>query len=504
MFIDNRITDVDPANPTYLLVSNKDDAPNVFPLEIGSSVFVGAGSNCKIQLQDESVQQLHCMFSFGDDNVLKVQDWNTDATYLNGELVSEETTMQSGDVISVGRYCFTAVLDPMFHEGIAAEILGGTFSNEEDDAIELDLITRSDQDANKQDQIDEADQDSVASGFSVGDEPTNEVDVETKESSETSFKYDIDADLKEPSAGINGFDSLPTDLGFAFGSDDVSNDESSLLQMEIEQLRFELADRDSQILALRNEQDDSAKMTMVDDSDTVKMVTRLEDLLVELKESDDRIQNLEDLLQLAEEATAAEREERAQLEKWVGEIENRIGLRQIESEAEVAGLTKQLKIARDDAVVLQTHLHSVATAGASDEKLNAAVDTLNLQVEELRVGLRNAEEENRELLNRPVQSEDEAELRAKLSEALDELAGLRLAVSQERAETARRFAEFESMRIELDKSLPQTARDDSGDSRIRAMREHLREIHEQEQATKAKQKSDGLGGRISNLLARLR
>ena len=508
MTLDSRLTEIDLANPTYLLVSGNDEQPNVVPLKTGGSVFVGAGSSCKVQLTDESVQQLHCMFSMGDDNVLKVQDWNTGATYLNGGLVSEEIAVQSGDMISIGCYSLTAVLDAEFHNGVAVEILGGSvFLNEENEAIELESPIQAITGLSEQTQTDETDLTSDVSGFSVGADPNLNGVVETKKNTEDGFQYDIDADLIGDTAveGDN-FDSLPEDLGFAFGvgSGDGTNDEASLLLMELEQLRFELADRDSQILAFKNERDSSAQATTVDDDDTLKLVSRLEDLLVELKTSDGRIQNLEDLLRLSDEATAAERDERAQMEAWVLEIENRVGQREVESEAEIGSLKKQLKIAKDDAVVLQSAMHSLAIAGDGNEKQSEAVAALNRQVEVLRASLQEANEKNRELLERPVHSEGELDLPSKLRDAQDELAKLRLELSQGRAETARRRAELEGMRTELERQLSQTTHDgDDGDSRIRAMREHLREIHAQEQASKVEQQASSLSGRISNLLSRL-
>ena len=505
MTLDTRLAEIDLANPTYLLISGKDELSNVVPLKAGASVFVGTGSNCKVQLDDESVQQLHCMFCLGDNNVLKVQDWNTGATYLNGDLVSEETVMQSGDVVSVGCYCFTAVLDAGFHQGIAVELLGGdgAFSKPDDETIGFGLPTNADQIPDESPQIAAVEPTSVMSSFSSGDD-SNKNDVEMNPAREAGFKYDIDADLEEGSASMGAFDSLPTDLKVAFGGgNDAINDETSLLLMEVEQLRFELADRDSQILAFKNKSDSLAQTPMVDDSDTLKLVARLEELSEELKTSDDRIQSLEDLLRLSEEAASAERDDRARMEKLITEIENRVGQRQIEAQAEVDNLTKQLKLAREDTVVLQTQLHSLTTDGVENQ--DAAVAALNAQVEELRVSLKQSNEKNQALLSRQVQTEAETDSHAKLSEAQDEVARLRLEASKVRAETARRHVELENVRGELERQLSQSPSNrDDGDSRIRAMRDHLREIQQQERAAKAEQKGDGLGGRIANLLSRSR
>jgi len=130
--------------------------------------------------------------------------------------------------------------------------------------------------------------------------------------------------------------------------------------MEIEQLRFEIANRDSQIMALKNDRNNSAET--VDEEVTVKLVNRLEDLLAELQTSDDRIQGLEELLRVSEQATATEQEERAQIEQWIAEIENRVGQREAEFQVEVENLTQQLKAAKSDSAAVQAQLQSVTSS----------------------------------------------------------------------------------------------------------------------------------------------
>ena len=125
MTLDIRLADIDSANPAYLLVSGNDKLLDVMPLDVGSSVFVGRGSNCKIQLQDESVQQLHCMFLFKENNALEVQDWNTGTTSLNGSTISETMEMRSGDVITISSYQITAVLDAKLHKEVTVKQLRG-------------------------------------------------------------------------------------------------------------------------------------------------------------------------------------------------------------------------------------------------------------------------------------------------------------------------------------------------------------------------------------------
>ena len=243
----------------------------------------------------------------------------------------------------------------------------------------------------------------------------------------------------------------------------------------------------------------------MDESDTVKLVSRLEDLLVELESSDERVQGLEELLRVAEQAAAAEREERSQIDKWLTEVEKRVGQREAESQAEIDSLARQVQAAKEDAGVMQTQLASIVSVNDGSEKNDDALAVLNKQVEVLRASLQEAQEKNRELLKRPVLSDEDIDLRAKMLAAKDELAKFRLEVSKERAEMARRQAELESIRDELELRVSKSSRSsDESDARLRAMREHLRDIHAEEKAAKAEQKSNSLGGRIATLLNRLR
>ena len=482
---DTILSEIDATNPRYLVVASRSEELSVAPLSVGTSVFVGSSSSCKIHLPDESVQQLQCMLFLQADNVLTIQDWNTGETFLNGKCISEETQVRSGDVIMVGQCRLTAVLDAEFHQQFAVELLSeNSLDSTEEVSDNTDLTT---------DSRGEADN---AISFDVGGEP----DCQRDQAAETGFKYDFDADLKEDSVEDNSlaFKSLPGS-GLAFGG---AGDDASV-SVEVEQLRFELADRDAQIMVLK-QQVASAKQSTVDESDTIKLVARLEDLLEELKSSDERVQGLEELLRVSEHATMAEREERSQIDKWLSEVEKRIGQREAEAQAEIVSLTRQVQNAKRDAGVIQTQLESISSVNTDGGKKDDALAALNTQVEELRASLQEANEKNHELLKRTVSDQD-IDFREKMLEAQDELAKFRLEASQERAEMARRHAELESIRDELEMRISKPSRNsDESDSRMRALRQHLKDIHAEEKAAKAEEKSNSLGGRIANLLTRLR
>ena len=472
------LSEIDSTNPRYLIVSAGAQELSVVPLPVGVSVFVGSGADCRIQLPDESLQQIQCVLLLKEDNVLTIRDQNTGTTFLNDHCVSDEAQVRSGDVVTIGQCRLTPVLDVEFHDGFAIELLSesGVYSAD-------GVVGKTDW------EVDSLDETDSAFSFDAGDGLTRK----RPKRAETGFKYDFDADLKEDSVEDNRLALKPPAGG------------GSSMSAEIELLRFEIADRDAQILALKQQVAGADQSSTVDESDTLKLVSRLEELLEELKLSDERVQGLEELLRVSEHATMAEREERLQINTWLNEIEKRIGQREAELEAEIDSLTRQVQNAKQDADVIQTQFESMSVVSSGSEEKNDALAALNEQVEELRASLQEANEKNRELVRRAVVSEQNIDFRTKMHEAQDELAKFRLEASKERAEMARRHAELESIRDELEIRANKPARNfDESVTRMRALREHLKDIHAEEMAAKAKEKSNSLGGRIASLLTRLR
>jgi hypothetical protein len=504
---DERLRNIDLANPSYLIVSSPEIQPQVANLKAGSSVFVGSGANCKVVLPDENVKQIHCMIWLEPDRTLKVQDWNTGTTFLNEAPVDEEATMRSGDIVTIGNHRLTAVLDAEFHESIAVELLNGGGSLPTEPVASEAFVDVKIRDAD-QDKGWESHQSAnelvagpqhsfnagVAEGPSVENKPTG------------GFEYDLDADFDDRRTDAPGSFDFSYGTPEAFDSNDGfaedADDETSMLRMEIEQLRFELADRESQIESLQVNNNGSNQE--IDEAETLKLVTRLEDLLEELQSSDGRIRGMEELLRVSDHATQAEQEERQELERWVAEIEKRLGDREAETQAELSRLAKRLESAQQESAAAETQLQTLAQTESGADGQQAAVVALSEQVEQLRSKLQEANQENARLQDRPVRDEADADLADKLKQTEAEFVKLRVEYSQERAEMARRHAELEGIRDELEDRLRNGRSVDQSDTRIRAMRDHLKEIHAKEQAEKDEQKASGLGGRIANLLTRLR
>ena len=95
-----------------------------------------------------------------------------------------------------------------------------------------------------------------------------------------------------------------------------------------------------------------------------ELVQRVDDLLAELAEHDERVATMQELLQAAEMQNEAQAEERNCLETWVGEIEQRIGERESEWQAEQDALRGRLEEVSEERDRAQQHLHAAtATLG---------------------------------------------------------------------------------------------------------------------------------------------
>lgn len=539
---------INDSNPLYLIVARDNEEPTTINLEEGNSLFIGSGSNCKVTLEGDKVQPIHCMV-WMEDHVLRIQDWNTGATVLNGQLVDPEAKLNSGDRVTIGDYQIIPVLDQDFHRGIAVELLNGQnvgaadsshsnpehgqLTSEQETQEPLELIRRVDNDANDDLSLAEAEQliaDIKSNNFSSPSPAATENTAENFESENTEpvkvesvkkapkFTYNIDADLEDDSATSvsSAYAADPfAASGFSSGSnekDAQDNEDVELLQMEVEQLRFELAERDVQLQSLRDAASNSSNDdNQVDDTQTLKLVDRLEDLLDELQVSDERVKGLEELLRLSDQATQAEKEERSQLEVWVTEIENRVAQREAESQAEIGRANKRLEEAqahvdRVDAqfqTLLQAQ-QNIETGSTPSEEAQSLINECRVQIEDLRTQVVSLTDENEKLRTRPMVSDDELAASEQLRDVQGKLAKLEVEVSCERAEMARKHAELERMRDELEEKLRSAQNIGKSDSRIQAMRQHLREIHEEEKLEREERKQRSLGGRIASLLMRTR
>lgn len=534
-------------DPSYLIVSPSNSRPTVFELERGGSVFVGSGSNCRLMLPGDGVHPIHCMIWLDDQKQLKVQDWNTGETFLNDRKLEEDAEFKSGDILTVAEYRLIPVLTKEFHLGVATEILERSHGW---DASTSSNRTRTETDQPKaepapstvypsleslaDDEDDDLSLDDLANASStfaqtVDDTPhtqppsldhSSPAPVETAMPTGPSiktggFQYDVDADLN-PEPDDTGFDDLTQDAlhgGFAIDAsmdfDPDEDDETAMLRVEVEQLRFEIAEKNATIMSIRDARANN-RQEVIDEAQTEKLVNRLEELLAELQHSDDRVRNLEELLRLSDEATHAEKEERNQLEKWVSEIEQRVGAREQEHTAEIHRLTIRLERAQEDLKNTEGQINNLIQSqrqsGASDVESQELIEQSRQQNTELRKQVEELKLENDQLRQRKSAYEQGGcpEDQETIQELQDKLVKMQVESSRERAEMARRHAELERMRDGLQDQLDNAKSAKSGDSKITAMREHLREIHAQEKVEEEERRRNSLSGRIANLLSRLR
>jgi hypothetical protein len=290
-----------------------------------------------------------------------------------------------------------------------------------------------------------------------------------------------------------------------FEDDQVDAEIVQLLKSEIEDLRIQLAERDEQLAEMEGqepsvpgERDINGAAGFGGEFDSTELVGRVDDLLSELSEHDERVSTLQDLLQMAEIQNQAEREERNCLETWVGEIEQRIGERESEWQAETDGLRDRLDSVSEERDQFQRQLHAAAKrygqASVDQVVPDETLQKLQKQNAELQAALEDAQKQVASLNRRieQVQTEDSESLRAERAE-----------LAQEKAATSR-------MRFQLSKQLEDIggvpeAKDQPDREfafKLQTLREHLREIHEEEKHER-EQKGESLFGRISHLWKRV-
>ncbi|MGD9856158.1 MAG: hypothetical protein AB7U20_14535, partial [Planctomycetaceae bacterium] len=254
---------------------------------------------------------------------------------------------------------------------------------------------------------------------------------------------------------------------------------------EVDFLRSELAERDERLRTLEEfadgELSTQASDEMVASSDVERLVERLEQLLAELEQSDARIAALNEMLRTAEDAVQAGDQEREQLENWLSEVDCRVGQWEQEWHAERDALKKQileLTEARDRA-------EQQLTAGGTDVASGAATDRLVRQLRDEYGRLKSSFlkiEQERDQLRLRFKDGSIADAERRVANAVDAaLREERLQLAQEKAAMAREKAALAKNQEELQAQLDRkTQTVDSADHRIRAFREHLREIDETE------------------------
>lgn len=261
-----------------------------------------------------------------------------------------------------------------------------------------------------------------------------------------------------------------------------------LLKAEVGQLQTELSHRDERIRELTEELSYGGPSAGADvnEEEVTRLVSRLEDLLKELDQKDEELAVLQQQLSAREEASHAEEHERQQLESWVNEIEDRVIARDREWETTVSELRMQLTQAQAE------RREAESCAGQAD--VDTRVETLQRVVSQLREekdGLVKELEGARtdaKQLQRDLEDERHSDDREESVQ-----------LCQERAELARQRFEIEKLQREM----AEQKAVESSDLRIRALRDHLKEVHHSEEQEKRERFEQSLAGRVSRLWRRL-
>jgi hypothetical protein len=465
----------------FLSVTEHGGVTKTITLEKDKSLFVGSGPNCRLVLTGTEVNSMHCMIWLDAENVLRVKDWNTDGkTVLNGRPIESETVFSIGDKLDIGPNQIVPVLNADLASAANDE-------SPDNDTLSPAEPTNANESYTEQETIE------FATQFTPGEE-SNDDDQQMSDSEVAQFKYD--PDLAEEDDDLD--DGADAGADFFHADNQFDNEEVELLQMEVEQLRFELAERDVQIQPTENS-NESHDEEYQENGETVRLVNRLEELLDELQSSDERVRGLEELLRASDQATQAEREERCHLESWVEEIEQRVTQREAESAAELSRLQMRLEELRARSKQEKAKLKEAWAAKniATPDAKASIIQSFRDQIEELETRLEQAREESEKIRGLRENTTQESSQEFKLLE--QKHLQLEVSTARERAEMARQQEQLERLKNELQQSLNEGCNRDNADSKIRAMRQHLHEIHEQELSEK---KRFSLSGRISNLLSR--
>ncbi len=441
-----------------------------------------------------------------------VTDWYSETgTYVNGEKIYTETLLRPNDNLIVGAYQIRYAMSTesraeyvSFKQGAGADEPAAT-RPEFDDPCDRQPPPQPMEPAGGPVP---GDSETGIAEFAPGEinipgeplnesVPANDVASQLQAAHEEIERLNRELEYQMALAAMHDSRSSPYD---GFGGD-----ESDLLRAEIEHLQTELSRRETEIQELLGRQpNENLASDDADDSDTARLVERLDQLLSELKASDERVRNLETLLQASDDAAHAEREEREQLSCWVTEIDSRVSERERNWQLEKQRLEGKLQEATQRYEQAENNIEQVVKLHANEfqQNMQKQVSELTRQNSRLASELESAKSAYSQLEKLVAEvGVSESELKA-MAVKQDELRAHEVELAQERAQIARQRAEVARLRDELELAVGQVQPQDmeNPDCRIRQFREHLREIHEKEQQER-RQRS--LSGRISRLWKRV-
>jgi len=481
-------------------------------LRAGDRFYIGSDQTSDVCLADEGVAPTHCAVSVGEDSVVVEDCYSEQGTFVNDRRIrSEKITTEANLRLGEAR--------------MAIKIIGASNSSsyESDPAQQGEYDDPSTHELSDVASFDPADQDHapqihagplespvVAANVVLAETvlPAAEMPAFAAESmsAETSLEDPVvgEAEVTAPlAAAVSDAGAVALELLQAQEeikilqarlqqqpesagtpqADPYQEEMIELLREEVIQLQTALAERDevdqlSHTPAVPAPSEDE----MLSREDAEKLVDRLEQLLAELTGKDEEITRLTGMLQLAEESAQAEKEERAQIDSWLKDIEERFGQREAEWQAERDRMQAMIESTKAE----RTLAESAMNADSSSARLEAAQNVIK--------GLRETAESQREHML--ALEEKNNQLTRQLQQAeVDSNREERMAIAQERALLAQQRQELEAEMQRQQK----TAADETT-LKLQVLRQHLNEIHEEERAEKEERK---LGSRLSRLWRRL-
>ncbi len=509
----------------HLQVCGPDDAVRTHQIPEGQVLVVGSSAACGLRLESPEIAGMHCTIEFHNGGIT-VRDWSTESgTFLDGRRIEEERVDGTAFELRIAGFLIQSRVSaaPLATEPVATEPAGSQSQQGADDTVNAGVVVADDDGTALRDVAadeisdrDAAGGDSHSGGPLFSDEDVrrsqHDADADSAPQTDTGALSRTDSDpTAAHQSGEEGDDGGAWDRDFdpwdspeendspsTTGRGDVTDgpyaretshdDAVQLLQVELDYLRSELAERDERLSMLEDltelDVGDDASEETVTAAEAEKLVGRLEQLLLELDQSDTRIAALTELLQTSEEAFQAAGEESRQLEGWLCEVDRRVGQWEQEWHAErdvmrntIAELTEQ----RDRAE------HQLAT-GDTDAAQGSAKDELVLRLREeysrLKSEFLKTEQERDESRSR-LQDASVGETEQRIAAAVDAaLREERLQLAQENASLARERAALARQQDDVQSQLDRPGQTtDSADHKIRAFREHLREIHETDPQT---------------------
>lgn len=327
-------------------------------------------------------------------------------------------------------------------------------------------------------------------------------DFATPDSSSSSFAASFkDEPVAKDAAKEIGYEfsgGMGTSLEFGFDDgfdgEDVTYDRETvaLLEAEIEDLRSQLAQRDSERNAQADPNDEPIRHP---EEASDEILARMKELIDEANRSDERAGILEEALLAAEDANQREQEERAQLEAWVGDIEKRIGQREDEHAAEIDAMRQRLDKAMQQQEKLQRGLQQAASGGGQDSAADQYKEMLqNLQQRNKELEAQLAAETKKNKVVEKKLEQQAARKEPELREERAKLANEKAKVSRMRSEITEKVAAIEELPKSNNPNEKETAR------RIQSLREHLRTLHEEE---KREEEDAPITSRLSKLWKRV-